>query len=87
MTELVELADHVANIAAKHEGGDPEVDVTRAHLSDVFDYFRAKDEVIASGDWDHLLQNYLDKVDACNRTAWALTEKGLSFVAARNLHK
>ena len=85
--ELVEVAARVANIAAKHEGGDPEVDVTRAHLSDVLDYFREKKEVIESGDWDGLLQNYLDKVDACNRTAWALTEKGLSFVAARNLHK
>jgi hypothetical protein len=85
--ELVEIADHVANIAAKHEGGDPEVDVTRAHLSDILDYFRAKDEVIASGDWENLQINYLDKVDACNRTAWALTEKGLSFVAAKNLHK
>ncbi|NTU56118.1 MAG: hypothetical protein HGA79_07700 [Anaerolineales bacterium] len=85
--ELVELADHVANIAAKHEGGDPEVDVTRAHQSDILDYFRAKDEVIATGDWDNLLINYLDKVDACNRTAWALTEKGLSFIAAKKLHK
>jgi hypothetical protein len=85
--ELVQLADHVANIAAKHEGGDPEVDVTRTHLSDILDYFRAKDEVIETGDWENLLQNYLDKVDACNRTAWALTEKGLSFIAAKNLHK
>jgi hypothetical protein len=85
--ELVQIADHVANIAAKHEGGDPEVDITRAHLSDILDYFREKDEVIASGDWDNLQINYLDKVDACNRTAWALTEKGLSFVAAKNLHK
>lgn len=85
--ELVEIADHVANIAAKHEGGDPEVDVTRAHLSDILDYFRVKQEVIEAGDWDNLRINYLDKVDACNRTAWALTEKGLSFVAAKNLHK
>jgi len=85
--ELVEIADHVANIAAKHEGGDPEVDVTREHLSDILDYFREKDEVIASGDWDNLQRNYLDKVDACNRTAWALTEKGLSFIAAKNLHR
>lgn len=84
--ELLEVAGHVANIAAKHEGGDPEVDVTRAHLSDILDYFRDKQEVIASGDWDALQQNYLDKVDAANRTARALTEKGLSFVAARNLH-
>lgn len=85
--ELVEIAGRVANIAAKHEGGDPEVDSARAHPSDALDYFREKKEVIESGDWDNLQQNYLDKVDACNRTAWALTEKGLSFVAARNLHK
>jgi len=84
--ELVQIADHVANIAAKHEGGDPELDVTRAHPSDLLDYFRDKDEVIRSGDWDHLLINYLDKVEACNNTAKALTEHGLSFVAARNLH-
>jgi hypothetical protein len=85
--ELIQVADHVANIAAKHEGGDPEVDVTRAHLSDILDYFREKNEVISSGDWDNLRINYLDKVDACNRTARALTENGLSFIAARNLHK
>ncbi len=84
--ELVQIADHVANIAGKHEGGDPEVDLTRTHLSDLLDYFRDKDEVIQSGDWENLLINYLDKVDACNRTAKALTEHGLSFVAAKNLH-
>ena len=33
--ELVEIADHVANISAKHEGGDPEVDSERAHPSDI----------------------------------------------------
>ena len=84
--ELVQIADHVANIAAKHEGGDPELDITRAHPSDLLDYFRDKEEVIRSGDWDNLLINYLDKVEACNNTAKALTEHGLSFVAARNLH-
>jgi hypothetical protein len=30
--------------------------------------------------------NFLDKFEATNRTAWALTEKGLSFVAAQKLH-
>jgi hypothetical protein len=85
--ELVEIADHVANIAAKHEGGDPEIDSQRAHPSDILEYFRAKDEIIASGDWDNLQINFLDKFDALNRTAWALTEKGLSFVAAKKLHK
>ena len=39
-TELLEIADHVANISAKHEGGDPEIDSARAHPSDILDYFR-----------------------------------------------
>jgi len=34
-----------------------------------------------------LERNYLDKHDAVNRTARALTENGLSFIAARHLHK
>jgi len=84
--ELVEISDHVANISAKHEGGDPEVDSARAHPSDILDYFRDKSEVIASGDWDCLAENFYDKVEAANRTAWALTERGLSFLAAQALH-
>jgi hypothetical protein len=84
--ELMSLADHVANISAKHEGGDPEVDCTRPHPSDILDYFRDKSEVIASGDWAALQQNFLDKVDAANHTARALTEHGLSFIAAGDLH-
>ena len=35
---------------------------------------------------DHLEKNYMDKHDAVNQTARALIEKGLSFVAAWNLH-
>jgi hypothetical protein len=84
--ELVQLADHEANISAKHEGGDPEVDSERPHPSDILDYFRDKSEVIASGDWDAMQLNFLDKYDAVNRTAWALTEHGLSFIAAQKLH-
>ena len=85
--ELVQLAGHVANISAKHEGGDPEVEPGRGHPSDILDYFREKQEVIASGEWDCLQQNFLDKFDALNHTAHDLTANGLSFVAARNLHK
>jgi len=33
-----------------------------------------------------LEQNFIDKWDAINRTAQALTENGLSFVAAQRLH-
>jgi len=85
--ELMQLAGHVANISAKHEGGDPEVDGKRAHPSDILDYFRDKKEVIESGDWDNLCQNFLDKIDATNHTACALTQNGLSFLAASKLHK
>ena len=85
--ELMSLADHVANISAKHEGGDPAVDGARPHPSDALDYFREKAEVIASGDWESLALNFSDKLDATNHTARALTERGLSFLAARNLHR
>lgn len=84
--ELVEIADHVANISAKHEGGEPEIDSTRDHPSDILDYFRDRAEVIESGDWQGLTRNFLDKFMAVNKTAQALTENGLSFIAAQNLH-
>ena len=84
--ELVQIAGHVANISAKHEGGDPEVEPTRAHPSDIMDYFREKQEIIASGDWDAVTQNFVDKFDATNHTARVLTENGLCFVAAQKLH-
>jgi hypothetical protein len=85
--ELIQLADHVANISAKHEGGDPEIDQMRSHPSDILDYFRDKSEVIESGDWENLQVNFMDKFDAVNQTAYALTQNGLSFIAAQNLHK
>jgi hypothetical protein len=84
--ELMQIADHVANIAAKHEGGNPETEQGRSHQSDILDYFREKKEVIESGDWDAMQQNFMDKVDAANDTALALTKQGLSFIAAKNLH-
>ncbi len=84
--ELLDIAGHIPNISAKHEGGDPEIEQTRAHASDILDYFRDKQEVIASGDWEPLQLNFMDKIDAANKTARALTERGLSFVAAQKLH-
>jgi len=85
--ELVELADHVANISAKHEGAGPDVDKTRDHPSDILEYFLSKAEIEAKGLMPFLERNYLDKHAALNRTAKALTDHGLSFIAARNLHK
>jgi len=85
--ELVELAAQVPNVSAKHEGGDPEVDAVRPHPSDVLDYFRDKAEIEASGDWAALELDFMDKVDATNHTARALTEAGIGFVAAPELHR
>lgn len=85
--ELVEVAAAVPNISAKHEGGDPEVEATREHPSDILDYFREKEEILAAGDMARLEQNYLDKHDAVNRTARRLTENGLAFIGARKLHR
>jgi hypothetical protein len=87
LNELLELADHVKNISAKHEGAPPEVEKTREHPSDILDYFMPKKEIMEKGLMPKLLANYLDKHDAVNRTAKALTEKGLTFIAAQNLHK
>ena len=85
--ELVQIASHVANISAKHEGGDPEVEPKLNHPSDILDYFRDKKEVIDSGDWEALKLNFMKKVEAANHTARALTENGLSFIPARHMHK
>ena len=87
LNELLDIADHVKNISAKHEGGIPEVDKTREHPSDILDYFIPKKEIVEKGLMPKLLGNYLDKHDTVNRTAKALTEKGLTFIAAQNLHK
>ncbi len=87
LEELVEIADHVANISAKHEGAPPEIEVTREHPSDILDYFRDKSEIEEAGEMEYMLRNYLDKHDSVNRTARALTEHGLTFIAAQNLHQ
>ena len=85
--EWREVAARVPNISAKHEGANPVMGAQRNHSSDILDYFRDKSEVIASGDWDNLKQNFLDKVEACNTTAEKLIQKGIGVVPAQRLHK
>jgi len=85
--ELMELAKHVKNISAKHEGGDPEVEATREHPSDILEYFLPKADVEAKGLMPILQANYMDKHAALNHTAEELTRHGLAFIAAKNLHK
>jgi hypothetical protein len=87
LNELLEIADHVKNISAKHEGGIPKVEEKRKHPSTILDYFIPKKDITEKGLMPDLLANYLDKHDAVNRTAKVLTERGLTFIAAWNLHK
>jgi hypothetical protein len=87
VNELAELADHVRNISAKHEGGMPETEAKRKHPSDILDYFMPKKDIMNKKLMPDLLRNFLDKHDAVNRTAEVLTRHGLSFVAAQQLHE
>ena len=84
--ELLELAQKVKNISAKHEGGNVEVEEKREHPTDILEYFAAKKDLVEAGLWDALRINHLDRNDAVNSTAKALTENGLAFIAAKNLH-
>jgi hypothetical protein len=84
--ELLELATHVKNISAKHEGGEIKREQERDHPSDILEYFLPKSEIIKNGLMPLVTQNYLDKHESLNNTAKALTEKGLSFIAAPQLH-
>ncbi|MCF2137089.1 MAG: hypothetical protein K9W43_07555 [Candidatus Thorarchaeota archaeon] len=87
LPELLELADHVKNISAKHEGAVPEIDAKREHPSDILEYFLPIEDIIAQGLMPKLQINYLDKHDSLNRTARELTKRGLTFLAAPLLHK
>jgi len=84
--DVVAAAATVPNIAAKHEGGDPAVEATREHPSDILDYFIPKEQVVADGLMPLLEQNYLDKHAAVNETAAALTRAGIGVKAAALLH-
>lgn len=84
--ELIEIAPKVANISAKHEGGELTVEKKRKHPSDILDYFLCKKDINAQKLMPMMEQNYLDKHEAVNLTAKALTKQGLVFVAAKKLH-
>jgi DNA-binding phage protein len=85
--ELVEVAAEVPNIAAKHEGGDPEVEEKLEHPSDILEYFLPKSEILEKGLMPALEINYMEKHKSLNLTADALTRAGIGVVAAWNLHK
>jgi len=84
--ELLEVAPKVKNISAKHEGGEIKVEENREHPSDILEYFIPRHKIEENNLMRYLVQNYMDKHDSINNTAKALTEHGLSFIAAPNLH-
>jgi len=84
--ELLEVALKVKNISAKHEGGEISVEQSRDHPSDITEYFLPKEKIEEMGLMPALTQNYLDKHETVNNTARELTKKGISFIAAPNLH-
>ena len=87
LPELLDIADHIKNISAKHEGGIPEIDSGREHPSDILDYFRLKSEIEEQGHMPLMTQNYLDKHHALNRTAEELTKRGLTSLLHKNYTK
>jgi len=84
--DLLDIAPKVKNISAKHEGGEIEIEENSKHPSDILEYFLPKTQIEEEKLMPYLLRNYLDKHDSINNTARALTKKGLSFIAAPNLH-
>ena len=84
--ELVDIAKTVPNISAKHEGGEPEIEATRNHPTDIFDYFLSREDIMAQGLMPDLELNYLDKHHSVNLTAQALIKSGTGVIPAANLH-
>ena len=85
--QLVEVAKTVPNLAAKHEGGDPDVEITRDHPSDCLEYFATLEELEKTGHMAVLEANYMDKHDSVNWTADALTKAGIGIGTATRLHR
>jgi len=85
--ELVEIAQEVPNISAKHEGGEPDIEQALEHPSDILDYFLAKADAEKAGLMTALERNYLEKHHSVQRTAQALVRSGIDVVCAPRLHR
>ena len=82
LEELVEIAQRVKNISAKHEGGIPATEVERKHPSDILEYFMPKTEILKQNLMENLQVNYLDKHAAVQRTALALLKAGIPVLSS-----
>ncbi|MCK5163132.1 MAG: hypothetical protein KAQ72_05420, partial [Desulfobacula sp.] len=76
----------VPNMAAKHEGGEIDIEEKREHPSDIIEYFLTKQEVLDNDLMESLETNYLDKQHSVNLTARDLIKSGTGVIAAKNLH-
>lgn len=86
LDQLIDVAKDVPNISAKIEGGEPDLEETREHQSDAFDYFMAKRDILDGNLMEAMRINYLDKHATLNRVAQALLKSGTGVIAAQNLH-
>ena len=59
----------------------------RDSVSDILEYFLPKKDILDQGLMPALEQNYMDKHNAVNRTADALTRAGIDVICASNLHQ
>jgi len=84
--ELVEIAQEVPNISAKHEGGEPEIEQKLEHPSDILDYFLSKPDAEKGGLMPALEKNYMEKHRSVALTAQALIKAGIGVVCASRLH-
>jgi hypothetical protein len=84
--ELVEIAREVPNISAKHEGGEPEIEQTLPHPSDILDYFVAKADAEKGGLMGAFEKNYMEKHRSVELTARALVQAGIGVICAPLLH-
>ena len=84
--ELVTAAATVADLSAKHEGGEPVEEAAGEHPSDIFDYFLSRDEIERHGLMPALEAGYLAKHAAVNRTADELAQAGIGVRPATRLH-
>ena len=80
------MAGEVPNISAKHEGGEPDIEPTLEHPSDILDYFLAKADAEKAGLMPALEKNYLEKHRSVQLTAQALVKAGIGVVCAPRLH-
>ena len=60
--------------------------IRHLRVDETLDYFVPKEEIIKQGLMDKFERNYLDKQDALDKTAVALTQKGIDVICAKNLH-